>query len=352
VRLHDRTGSRIRVRSAGRVNLIGDHVDYMGGPVLPMAIDLATTLEATVGGGHVELHSDLLPEPAAFALPAHRARSIEPPWARYCAAVAEQLGAGVGLVGDLRSTIPAGAGLSSSAALELAVAVALGAEGAPAELALLCQAAEHEATGVPSGVMDQLCIAAGRAGHATLIDCAALAVEHVPMPPTAEVWVVHSGQARRLGSSDYARRRATAEAAAHLVGGLVGADPARVEAIDDDLLRRRARHVTSECTRVRRFRDALSCGDLDGAGTLMDDSHASLRDDYEVSTPALDRLVVALRDVHGVVGARLTGAGFGGCAVALARAGVGVGDALGSGPLAGLRRWRVEASDGLHLEVL
>ncbi len=313
----DHSGEQVRATASGRVNLIGDHTDYMGGLVLPMAIDLSTTVEAAIGGDLVDLHSDAEPEPAVFSLPVLRSTAIQPRWARYPAAVAAELGATSGLTGQVTSDIPAGAGLSSSAALEIAVAMALGATGSAREMALLCQRSEHLAVGVPSGIMDQLSICAAKEGMATLIDCESLAIEEVPIPPDARIWVVHSGQSRSLESSAYAERRAEAEAAAELVGPLPRAGSSDIEGIEDPTLRRRARHVRSECERVRDFASALVDGDLRAAGESMVESHRSLQLDYEVSTPVLDQLVEHLCGLRGVFGARLTGAGFGGCAVAL-----------------------------------
>jgi galactokinase len=239
-----------------------------------------------------------------------------------------------GGTGTVTTTLPVGAGLSSSAALEVAVALALGFDGPPLELALACQRAEHLASGVPSGVMDQLASAAGVEGHALLLDCESYEITPVPIPDGVEVVVVHSGQARTLVGSPYADRRRDCEAAAAIVGPLRRASLADVSRLADDRLRRRARHVVTENERVLACADALRAGDLAGAGTLMAASHRSLRDDFEVSTPALDTLVERLSATPGVYGARLTGAGFGGCVVALAEAG---------SPAEG---WRMHASAG------
>ncbi|MHB1138106.1 MAG: galactokinase, partial [Microthrixaceae bacterium] len=244
-----------------------------------------------------------------------------------------------GLSGTLRSTLPLGSGLSSSAALEVATALALGATEGPADLAELCQRAEHAATGVPCGIMDQLAITSGVAGHALLLDCATLAIRPVPVPGSAAFWVVHSGQQRELVGSEYATRRAQAEAAQELVGPLRTASLLDIGAIGDPMLRRRARHVRTECARVEDAAAALARGDLLACGAAMDESHRSLRDDYEVSTSALDSLVERLRATPGVHGARLTGAGFGGCVVALAD------------PEVVLDGWRVEPSAGAWVEV-
>ena len=336
------TPGAVEVSAPGRVNLIGDHTDYMGGLVMPMAIDLRTTVRGVPGGTVIELRSDAEPRTARVDLPCRDPSGLDPPWARYVGAVAAEVGAAEGFRGEVLSSLPEGSGLSSSAALEVAVAVALGAAtDDPVALAQQCQRAEHAATGLPCGIMDQLVIAAGVAGHAVMIDCATLTMTPVRLPSDAAVWVVHSGQARRLAGSAYAERRASAEEAARLVGPLPRAARARIEAIEDPLLRRRARHVRTECDRVLAFRDALAADDLAAAGAAMVASHASLRDDYEVSTRELDELVERLSGMPGVFGARLTGAGFGGCVVALSTPAT---DLLGCAD----RVWRVEASDGVR----
>ena len=268
----------MKVFAPGRVNLIGDHTDYAGGLVLPMAVHLGTTIVGTRGGGRLSLTSD----------------HADGRWESFVSAVADEVGDHDGFVGHVSSTLPIGAGLSSSASLTVAVALALGAQG---DVAALCQRAEQRATGVPCGRMDQLASVHGVEGHALLIDCSTYAITPVPMPSAGdvEVVVVHSGEERVLASGAYARRRA------------------ELEAGDE----RRVRHVASENDRVRAFADALIAGDVVTAGSLMVASHESLRDDYDVSTPALDALVARLCAVRGVFGARLTGAGFGGCVVAL-----------------------------------
>lgn len=342
---------RVRARAAGRVNLIGDHTDYMGGLAMPMTINHSTVVAGDRGGDMISLDSNSARGRARIALPVNEPSSTKPEWARYPAAVAAELGATVGLTGQVSSDVPRGAGLSSSAALEIAVALALGSAvpssaSEAVDLARLCQRAEHAAVGLPCGLMDQLCICVGRSGHATLIDFDSLDVAHIPMPLDAHVWVIHSGQARRLDSSGYAERRRSAEAAASILGPLPTADPAEIEALDDPLLLRRARHVRTECDRVKRFSEHLTGGDLRSAGAAMTASHVSLRDDYEVSTPALDKLVEALWPIHGVYGARLTGAGFGGCAVALTSADFTLA-ALGDE----YRGWEVHPVDGIEVDV-
>ncbi|HEY2427844.1 MAG TPA: galactokinase [Acidimicrobiales bacterium] len=331
-------------RAPGRVNLIGDHTDYSGGLVCPLAIDLGTTVTIDPGGGHVALRSDADPEPAVVPLDVADPAGVVPAWARYVAGVVAVLRPAAGGRGTVSSTLPVGAGLSSSAALEVAVALALGADpGDPVGVARSCQEAERLASGVPCGIMDQLVSLAGVEGHALLIDCSTLAWRPVPLPAEVDVVVAHSGEARALGTSAYARRRGEVEAAEGALGHpLASARPGDEAAIPDPLLRRRARHVVTENARVSAVAAALEAGDVAGAGALMGESHASLRDDFEVSTPRLDALVARLATAPGVWGARLTGAGFGGCAVALAEP--GAVDGLGLE-----RVWVVRASAGAHV---
>lgn len=331
----------LRAFAPGRVNLIGDHTDHMGGPVLPMAIQLGTTVSGVRGGARIELTSDLFDGEVRLDLPVGDPASTSPAWGRYVAGVAAQLGATIGLSGQVTSDLPAGAGLSSSAALEVAVALALGGDAVaadPLHVARSCQAAERLATGVPCGIMDQLASVAGVEGHALLIDCSTLQVTPVPLPEQACIWVVHSGQERTLAGSAYADRRAECERARDELGHLPSADPDAVERLRDPVVRARARHVRSESARVHAFADALRAGDLGTAGALMVASHRSLREDFEVSTPALDATVARLLATPGVHGARLTGAGFGGCVVALAE------------PEVQLDGWRVVASAGARVE--
>lgn len=328
----------MRARAPGRVNLIGDHTDYTGGYALPAAIDRSTVVELTPGGAAVELTSDAETELATVPIDVADPAGLQPPWARYVGGVVAVVRPAAGGVGTVRTTLPVGAGLSSSAALEVAVALALGFRGTPLALAQACQRAEHLASGVPTGVMDQLASAAGRAGHALLMDCTTYAVTPVPIPPDVALVVAHSGRSRTLVGSAYADRRAQCEAAAALVGPLRHASLDAVNRLDDDLLRRRARHVVTENGRVLAFADALARGDLAAAGRLMVESHESLRDDFEVSIPELDDLVARFLGTPGVYGARLTGAGFGGCVVALADR---------SSPAQG---WRLEAADGASVE--
>jgi galactokinase len=337
---------RIRAHAPGRVNLIGDHTDYMGGLVLPMAVQMGTTIDAVRGGARLELRSDQVDGLLSLDLPVADPSAVQPAWGRYVAGVAVELAsaagidAPLGLVGSVTSDLPLGSGLSSSASLEVAAALALGDTGSPLEVAQRCQRAEQIATGVPCGIMDQLASAAGVEGSALLIDCATSQITPVPVPDDAAIWVLHSGQERELVGSAYADRRAECEQAEAIVGPLPSAPLDRIEELDDPIVRARARHVRTECDRVLEFTRALRADDLRAAGELMVASHVSLRDDFAVSTSRLDELVEALCSRPGVHGARLTGAGFGGCVVALAE------------PDVVLDGWRVHASAGATLTVL
>ncbi|MGB7880118.1 MAG: galactokinase family protein [Ilumatobacteraceae bacterium] len=313
-----------RVHAPGRVNLIGDHTDYTGGLVFPMAIDRGTTIEYAPQAERIELRSDADSAAVVVDLPVLLDPSLmEPAWGAYVAAMARELGSTRGVVGTVTSDIPAGAGLSSSAALECAVGLALGFDGTPIELALAAQRAEHDATGVPTGIMDQLCIAAATAGHATMIDCHHLDVIQVPIPDDVDV-VVEFVTHRRLVGSPYADRVAECARAESTLGPLRLADAADVDAARaqlDEVSFRRARHVVTENQRVRDFAAALVSGDHAEAGALMTESHRSLRDDFDTSTPEMDAAVERLAGSPGVYGARMTGGGFGGCVVVLSEPG-------------------------------
>jgi galactokinase len=322
----------------GRVNLIGEHTDYTGGLALPMAIQLGTTITGVALAGRLRLRSDQDRAPLDVPLPVDEPGSVVPAWGRYPAAVAAELGATKGIDAAVVSTVPIGAGLSSSASLEIAVALALGADERGLELAQLGQRAEHRASGVPCGIIDQLSSVAGVAGHALLIDCDTLLVRPVPIPDSVQFVVVHSGEHRSLETSAYAERRRSAEEATRLLGPLTAVRLSDAASIEDALIARRARHIISENQRVRDFATMMADEDLGAAGALMAASHRSLRVDYEVSTPRLDALVEDLASMRGVYGARLTGAGFGGCVIALCEPGTEIDGG-----------WIVEASDGARL---
>jgi len=300
----------------GRVNLIGDHTDYSGGLVLPIAIDLGTTVSGEPGGDDVRLRSESQPLPAVVPLDVSEPTRLQPEWAHYVGGVVARLRPAHGFRGTVRSTLPSGGGLSSSAALEVALALALGADLEPLALARLCMEAEHLA-GTRCGIMDQLASAAGVEGHALLIDCAALTIEPVPIPDGLQVVIVDSGVAHRNNEGEYTLRRTQCEQAAALIGPLHLARPGDEAVLADPLLRQRARHVVTENERVRAFVAALRSRDVAAVGPIMAASHASLRGDFGVSVDAVDDLVDRLAAAPGVHGARMTGGGFGGYVVAL-----------------------------------
>ena len=327
-------GTRI-ARAPGRVNLIGDHTDYTGGLVFPMAVDRWTEI-AFRSDERIELTSADEAEPVSLPLRVDDPTAVSPSWGKYVAGVVSEMAPTRGIRGHVTTTIPIGGGMSSSHALEVAVALALGFEGTVVELAQLTQRAENRASGVPTGIMDQFSIAGGVAGHALLMDCGALTITPVPMPDDVEV-VVQFIAHRTLVGSAYADRVAECAAAEELIGPLRTATGDAAASIDDAVVRRRAMHVVAENQRVLAFADALRAGDLASAGALMVASHESLRDLYETSTAVMDAAVERTCATPGVWGARMTGGGFGGCIVALAEPG-----ALREG-------WVVHAVDGAHL---
>jgi galactokinase len=281
----------------------------------------------------ISLRSNDEPKPADLGLEIDDPHAVQPHWARYVAGVVAELRPAVGIAGTVTTDIPIGAGLSSSAALELATALALGFEGDALTLAQLCRRAEIRASGVPCGIMDQLVIAAGVEDHALLIDCGDLTIEPVELPDDVDI-VVQFVAHRALVSSAYAKRVEECAAAESVIGPLRTAVLGDIDAIDDRVVRARAQHVISENQRVRDFVGAVRNGDLHAAGLLMVDSHNSLRDLYATSTPVMDAAVEQLVAQPGVYGARMTGGGFGGCVVALTERG-----ALQDG-------WVVRAVDG------
>ncbi len=323
------------VRAPGRVNLIGEHTDYNEGFVLPIAIDRATFVAARARADRViRVHSAQFDAGDQFSIDQIE-RNPAQPWSNYVRGVVKAMLSrdlplrGADLLID--SQVPLGAGLSSSAALEVAVAYALqllnDLDLLGEELALLAQGAEQSFVGMQCGIMDQFMAALGRAGHALLLDCRDLSYRPIPIPPQARVVVCDSGVRHDLVGSEYNERRAVCEQAVRLlrarlprISALRDVTPAHLEANADLLppvVHRRARHVVSEIERTLAAAAALERGDLPRFGALMDASHASLRDDYEVSIPELDALVEIARGLPGCYGSRLTGGGFGGSTVSL-----------------------------------
>ena len=306
----------MRVIAPGRVNLIGEHTDYTGGLVFPMAIDRWTTIDYDVTDAGIVLDSADEDGTVSLSLGQPFDASMTPSWGRYVGAVASLLDSPRGISGHITTTIPVGAGLSSSAALEIAVALALDCELPATELAQLTQRAEHLATGVPTGIMDQLCITSARQGHGALIDCTTLAVRHIPIPSDVKI-VVRFIAHRTLVGSAYADRVAQCKAAESIIGPLRNAAMSDIAKIDNKIIRARASHVVSENERVLDFSSALEEGDYHTAGFVMTDSHTSLSHDFEVSNSQMDQAVRDMCATPGVYGARMTGGGFGGCIVAL-----------------------------------
>lgn len=325
------SASQFVFRAPGRANLMGEHTDYNDGFVLPVALDLATCILGRRRDGVVVLHSREQPGKIRVEL-ATAAREVEEGWGRYVIAVVRALEDEsiriAGFEGMIASSIPVGAGLASSAALEVVIANALVVEAIdPLHLADICWRAENTYVGVESGRMDQLASAAGRAGHALLIDCRSTLMEYVPFPKEIAIVLVHSGVKRELQQTSYNRRRRECQKAAEILGvqSLRDADLHLLqskERVMEEKLFRRARHVISENLRVIEVVNALQSNDLSRLGSLFAASHASLRDDYEVSTPELDALQELAMETEGVLAVRLTGAGFGGCIVNLVQADV------------------------------
>jgi galactokinase len=320
-------------RAPGRVNLIGEHTDYNDGFVLPMAIDReVAVVGAPRDDRRIRLYALNFDDEADFALDQLQ-RSEPADWSDYPRGVAWALQeAGfdlAGFDGVLYGDVPIGSGLSSSAAIEMAVFMAFAAcQPALAGLdrvraAKLAQRAENAFVGVNCGIMDQFVSALGQAGHALFIDCRSLDYAPVPMPGGTAVVVVDTAAPRSLAASAYNERRAQCEAAARLLGvpALRDLSPeifAQRRAALPALVAQRAEHVIYENRRVLDAVAALRAGDVATFGRLMNESHDSLRDLYEVSSAELDAVVEIARGVSGVYGARMTGAGFGGCAIALA----------------------------------
>jgi galactokinase len=324
------------VFAPARVNLIGEHTDYSGGLVLPVAVDLGTTVAWRPLDGAIRLRSLALSDTVELRADG-TSEATSGGWGRYVGAVARLLHErgrpAAGLEGTVESTVPIGGGLSSSAALTVSVGLALclaaGFELPRIELARLAQEAERLAVGVPCGLMDPATSLLARRGHALLLDCGTEERRLVPLPPGLAIVVVDSGVRHSLEHSGYAERRAELERGLAAIGPrrpseLTGAEAESATAGLDATAARRLRHVVAENRRVRAVVAALERTggpDLDALGALFRAGHESLRDDFEVSTPELD-LLVDLAYEHGAVAARMTGGGFGGSIVALAETGL------------------------------
>jgi galactokinase len=323
----------VLVRAPGRVNLIGEHTDYNEGFVLPMAIEPAVWIAARPRPDRwVHLRSTAFDSPLTLDLDALDAGREG--WGKYVAGVAWSLQR-EGMVpggweGTLASDVPVGAGLSSSAALELAVARVFmhlaGQAWEARRMALVCQRAENEYVGLRCGIMDQMASAVAERQHALLLDCRSLATQAVPLPASCTLVVLDTGTRRGLETSAYNERRSECEEAARRLGvaSLRDVTPETLARKAGELphtIARRAWHIVSENERVLACAAALRSGHLARAGALFQESHASMRDLYDASGPALNRMVESALESRGCFGARLTGAGFAGCAVALVEAG-------------------------------
>jgi galactokinase len=325
-------------RAPGRVNLIGEHTDYNGGFVLPLAIERETVVAAAPREDrHVEVYSLNREEAAAFDLdsPGETRRGL---WLDYVEGVARALesrdfrlrGADLMILSD----VPVGAGLSSSAALEVSTGLAMskvsGHDVDRVQLALAGQQAEHTYVGTMCGIMDQFVAALGREGHALLIDCRTLEAEAVPLDTSdAAIVITDTGVKHELSSSAYNERREECKQGVRMLREfLPGIEQLRDVSVEDferyadrlpEVVCRRCRHVVTEDARTLEAADALRCGSLEEVGRLMRRSHESLRDDYEVSCAELDFLAETAWGLAGVIGSRMTGGGFGGSTVSLVR---------------------------------
>ena len=325
------------VAAPGRVNVIGEHTDYNDGFVLPMAIERYAVMAAdtAAAGGNVSIYDTQFKETATIDITAPVTKG-QPKWSNYIRGVLagfQQRGVTLpALDVAMISTVPLGGGLSSSAALEVCTATlietAIGKKLDPIEKALLAQKAEHDFAGVPCGIMDQFISALGREDHLLLLDCRTRQTELVPMKdPSVTLLVVNTNVKHELGSGEYAKRRAECEEAAKILGvaSLRDATADQLEQAKgkmSDVVYRRARHVIGEIERTLHAAEGIRNSNWPAVGNLMYASHASLRDDYEVSCKELDAVVEIAEDIGyrgGVYGCRMTGGGFGGCCVALVK---------------------------------
>lgn len=333
----------LRVHSPGRVNLLGEHVDYNDGLVLPAAIDRYVRIEAEPAASPVvHLEAIDLHETCDFALDRLESKldvhgNPLPDWALYPAGVAwvlQKHGYTVnGISAHFTSSVPIGAGLSSSAAVEVGFAVLWQALGGWSmdrmTLARYCQEAENRYVGVNCGLMDQFACANGVEDHAVMLDTRSLEMKAVPLPPGTAIVIADTSVRRKLTQSGYNERREDCETAVRLLQSLYPSifalrdvSPSQLEAgktLLPERVYRRARHIVSEIDRVQKALVLLENGDAAGFGRIMVETHRSLKEDYEVSCPELDAMVETALALPGCLGARLTGAGFGGCTVNLVR---------------------------------
>eukprot|EP00079_Xenopus_tropicalis_P018866 XP_012807998.1 PREDICTED: galactokinase isoform X1 [Xenopus tropicalis] len=329
----------IGVFAPGRVNLIGEHTDYNGGFVLPMALPLVTVIVGSPrDDGQISIVTTAEgadePHMVDFEAPKQGKPLVPgaPKWSNYVKGVIEHYRGGPvpGFNALIASSVPLGGGLSSSASLEVATYTFLqqlcSDDGDTVQKALACQKAEHTFAGVPCGIMDQFISVMGREGHALLIDCRSLDVTPLPLAdPGLAVLITNSNVRHELTGSEYPERRRQCEEATRALKkeSLRDSSMEELEAMKESLTKtcyKRARHVISEIARTTDAADALQRGDYKAFGKLMVESHNSLRDDYEVSCPELDELVAIALEVPGVYGSRMTGGGFGGCTVTLLEA--------------------------------
>jgi len=326
------------VAAPGRVNVIGEHTDYNDGFVLPMAIERYAIMaaDAAAAPGKISIYDAHFKENATIDVTAPVTKG-SPKWSNYIRGVVagfQRRGVTIpALDVAFMSTVPLGGGLSSSAALEVCTATlmeaATGKAIDPVEKALLAQQAEHEFAGVPCGIMDQFISALGREGHLLLLDCRTRKTELVPMSdPSVALLVINTNVKHELSGGEYAERRAQCEEAARNIGAksLRDVSPEQLEKAKGkmtEVVYRRARHVIGEIERTVHAAEGIRASNWPGVGNLMYASHASLRDDYEVSCAELDAVVEIAEDIGykgGVYGCRMTGGGFGGCCVALVKA--------------------------------
>ncbi len=317
------------VRAAGRVNLIGEHTDYNDGFVLPIALNRATWIALSPHDSQ-EVHLKSLDFDESVTVPLHQKLNQDRGWQEYLKGVVNIMSREKmmlkGWHGVVAGDVPIGAGLSSSASLELALAKAFAVAGdwkwEPQKMARLCQKAENEWVGMNCGIMDQTISALGQEGHALFLDCRSLETKQVALPDSLDVAVMDTGTRHKLVDSAYNERRSQCEEAAAFFEVVALRDLSLEKLLAsekelDPLVFRRARHVVCENDRVLNFINALEGGMHEKAGQLMNESHASLRNDFEVSSEALDLITNCARQTPGCYGARMTGGGFGGCGVAL-----------------------------------